>query len=110
MENIKERYDKLAQTGFNSKATYLAWVEDWKWFYVELSNYIRETRAEIKETQRSFVCGAPLWRLMWGIGTARHYATAALLLRSHSKKEAAYQVIVMAHEESNDDVIRDAAG
>ena len=109
MDNIKERYDGLARAGFNSRATYLAWVMDWKGYYRELSSFIRETRAEIKESQRKLIFGPPLWKLIRRIDTARHYATAALLLRKHSKKEAAYQVmIVMTHEESNDDAIRDA--
>ena len=101
MDNVKERYEELAKAGFNSKETYLAWVVEWKWFYVELSRHIRETRAEIKESQRKLIFGPPLWKLLREIGTARHYATAALLLREHSKKEAAYQVMIVTHVESN---------
>ena len=114
MENVKERYEELAQMSFNSKATYLAWVVEWKWFYVLLSRHIRETRAEIKELQRSLilildqeswlVCRRKFWEMLRKLDVAKHYATVALLLRRHSKKEAAFQAMtVMTH-----DVISDA--
>lgn len=107
MENVKEQYEKLARWSFNSKETYLAWVMDWKGYYRDLSIFIREARAQFRESQRS---GAETnWREIYSLNIARHYATCALRLRRNCKKEAAYQVmIVMTHEESNDDAIRDA--
>ena len=97
MDNVKERYDKLAKWSFNDRATYLAWVEEWKGYYRELSSFIRETRAEIKESQRKLIFGSPLWKLIGQIFRAKHYATAALLLRRNCKKEAAYQVMMVTH-------------
>lgn len=109
MDNVKERYEVLANWQFNDRETYLIWVTGWKIYYKELSDHIRETRAQIKESQRQLIFGPPLWKLIGQLYRAKHYATAALLLRKNCKKEAAYQVmIVMTHEESNDDSMRDA--
>lgn len=97
MENVKERYEKLARWEFTNKETYLAWVNDWKWFYEELSWYIRGKRAEIRESQRNG--SDPNWREIYSLHTARHYATCALLLRRNCKKEAAYQWTMIVREE-----------
>lgn len=93
MENIKEGYEELAQWSFDSKETYLAWVAEWKWFYVSLSRHIRESRMNIRESQRNG--SDPTWRLIYSLNTARHYATCALLLRANCKKEAAFQSMIV---------------
>lgn len=102
MENIKERYEALAKWNFTDKETYLAWVVEWKWFYVELSQHIRDARMGIRNAQRNGVL--PGWRVYWELNTARHYATAALLLRRNCKKEAAYQVMIVMQKRDNQGV------
>lgn len=96
MENIRERYEALVKWNFTDKETYLAWVVEWKWFYVELSAHIRNTRLGIRNTQRNGEF--PGWRVYNNLTRARHYATAALLLRRNCKKEAAFQVMIVMHQ------------
>ena len=93
MENIRERYEALAKWNFTDKETYLDWVSRWKDFYKELSQHIRDTRLGIRNTQRNGEL--PGWRVYMNLTLARHYATAALLLRRNCKKEAAYQVMIV---------------
>lgn len=93
MENVREQYEKLAQWNFTNKETYLAWVVEWKWFYVLLSQHIRDTRAQVRESQRKGL--ETDWRDIYSLSAARHYATCALLLRSNCKKEASYQAMIV---------------
>ena len=103
MENVKEQYEKLARWEFTNKETYLAWVVEWKWFYVLLSQHIRDTRAQLRESQRSG--GDPDWRLHYSLNTARHYATCALLLRKNCKKEAAHQAMIVREARQKVEVV-----
>ncbi len=82
-------------TTFNSKETYLAYRSEWKANYKALSQQIRETKIDIKETQRANgYAGSMQYELL----KLRKKATAMLEELKLAKQEAQRQYLA-AHKE-----------
>ncbi len=79
---------------FNSKETYLAYRSEWKANYKALSQQIRETKVDIKETQRAKgYAGSMQYELL----KLRKKSTAMLEELKLAKQEAQRQYLA-AHE------------
>ena len=81
---------------FNSKETYLAYRSEWKAQYKELSQQIRETKADIKETQRHHEYAGTM---QYNLIKLRERATFMIEQHKLSKQEAQRQYLAANEKE-----------
>lgn len=84
------------EMNFTDRTTYLAAVAAWKVNYAELSQKIRDTRREFRDTQSSISKGqggswAQVDRLRYELESLRNEATRQLWIRADAKEEAQRQ-------------------
>lgn len=83
-------------TTFNSKETYLAYRSNWKAQYKNLSNEIRQTRADIREAQRNREYAGGM---QYAALKLRKQATAMIEELKEAKAEAQRQYLASKEKE-----------
>ncbi len=98
LQNLSDHVYKCEGTD-QGRDGYLAWVQDWKRYYRELSRHIREVKWAIRRRQSQGLyalddvkgtpmADSPMWKLQPYREELRCHADGALLLRKDLKEES----------------------